>query len=558
MGNAVTHPVKTFSKAMGWNHKKQIIRDDEADQRIHELNVSRQNNKYVPKVTKSGTFGNLEEAIAYKEWLVENGPDSLSSPYYSSVETETKQRTSVAFWDGHPNIYINWEHQFDYNSYNRDLSNAKASILTCKQQIQDEADRFRQLIKSCESEEQYSKSQISQLKSIYQSYKDEYSGLCSKNSQLNSKVNQQSSVLILKKQEKVKKLEDLKQLQSKVKDISTELGISSYYRDEEVLSTKQKLEYKHLIDKLEPLTAQERAKLLFKIFDNKDQSHIFSIITSIGIDIDLLAYMACKFNKTQILEFALKRGASLDEYFVSEQTTIETILSLDNPDHIKLMLDHSGGFICTIINAAEHNRLDVLDQIYELNKNAFTDNDSVIGYTPAHFLLLGNYQVALEHIISLCPECLNAKTLSEESLLKVALRSANFEMVGLLITQYENITEQIRELVNSDEIELLERFISYTDNDYVLRSNIILLALQEGKDSFASNLLYGYSRMQELLEYMLSIEDDIVQEFLAKFVDDNILENHAIEDLIAGIELSEIAKADVNFLGVSDEDIDNF
>lgn len=33
MGNAVTHPVKTFSKAMGWNHKKQIIRDDEADQR---------------------------------------------------------------------------------------------------------------------------------------------------------------------------------------------------------------------------------------------------------------------------------------------------------------------------------------------------------------------------------------------------------------------------------------------------------------------------------------------------------------------------------------------
>ena len=145
MGNAFTSPLKTIGKHTGlWNYKKQIIRDHAADQRVHELNVSRQNNKYVSKIEKTGTFANLEDSVAYKEWLIQNGPGNLHSPYYTSVETRSKQDTSAFGFTGHPNVYINWENNFDYNSYNRDLANATASILSCKQQIQDEAARFRQ------------------------------------------------------------------------------------------------------------------------------------------------------------------------------------------------------------------------------------------------------------------------------------------------------------------------------------------------------------------------------------------------------------------------------
>lgn len=71
MGNALTSPVKKFGKKTGlWNYKKQIIRDHAADQRVHELNVSRQNNKYVSKVKTTGVFANLEDFAAYKEWIV--------------------------------------------------------------------------------------------------------------------------------------------------------------------------------------------------------------------------------------------------------------------------------------------------------------------------------------------------------------------------------------------------------------------------------------------------------------------------------------------------------
>ena len=147
MGNAITSPWKALGKKTGWwNHKKQIIRDSSADQQIYNLNTSRQNNKYVSEVDRSGVFANLEDSTAYKDWLVSNRPNNLSSPYYTSVETQSKQSTTVMGINGHPNVYINWEHRFNYNAYNLDLSNAEKAIQACKNQIYEESNRFKQVI----------------------------------------------------------------------------------------------------------------------------------------------------------------------------------------------------------------------------------------------------------------------------------------------------------------------------------------------------------------------------------------------------------------------------
>ena len=503
MGNAFTSPVKTFCKKTGINYKKQTIRDHTADQRAHELNASRQNNKYISKVKNTGNFANLEDAVAYKEWLTTNGPDNLHSPYYSSVETQTKQHTSVLGVNGHPNVHINWENRFNHDSYNRDLHNAEETIQSCKQQIYQEGIRFEQIIASSERQQQESQQEIAQLKSIYNSCRSEYSALCNKNSQLNTQLNKQLSILGSKKSEYASKSEQLSELKSQVKNLAQEKGINSYYKEEDVLSEIEIIEAREITEQLESLTAQDRTKQLFKIFGDESQTDISNIIKSVGIDIDLLAYMACKFNKTPILEYALDKGSSLDNYFVSDATTIDTILTSGNPEHVELMLSHSNGFICTIINAAVHNRLDVLSKIYQLDKTAFTKNDSIIGYTPIHFLLLGNHISAFEHVISIAPECLDAETLEGESLLKVGIRSASDEILPLLISKYNNIGDQIKSFIASDEDELAIKLVDHIKLNIETVADNILFAVEKGRDDLAKKIFkIDNLNQEEIVHYI--------------------------------------------------------
>ena len=165
MGNAITNPIGTIGKKTGlWNHKKQIIRDSSADQQIYNLNASRQNNNYVSTVDRSGVFANLEDSTAYKDWLVSNGPNNLLSPYYTSVEVQSKQNTTVIGFNGHPNVYINWEHRFNYNAYNLDLSNAEKAIQTCKNQIYEESNRFNQVISNSVADYNKQEAQIAKEK----------------------------------------------------------------------------------------------------------------------------------------------------------------------------------------------------------------------------------------------------------------------------------------------------------------------------------------------------------------------------------------------------------
>ena len=544
MGNAFTSPVKTFCKKTGINYKKQTIRDHAADQRAHELNASRQNNKYISKVKNTGNFANLEDAVAYKEWLTTNGPENLHSPYYSSVETQTKQHTSVLGVNGHPNVHINWENRFNHDSYNRDLHNAEETIQSCKQQIYQEGIRFEQIIVSSERQQQESQQEIAQLKSIYDSCRREYSVLCNKNSQLNTQLNNQLSILGSKKSEYASKSEQLNELKSQVKNLAQEQGINAYYKEEDVLSEIEIREAKELTEQLQSLTVQDRTKLLFEIFSDESQTDICNIIKSLGIDIDLLAYMACEFNKNPILEFALDKGASLDNNVGSGETTIETILKSDNPEQIELMLSHSNGFIYTIINAAEHNRFDVLSKIYQLDNNAFANSDiSIIGYTPIHVLLLGNHISAFEHVISIAPECLDAKTLKGESLLKVGLRSASDEILPLLISKYNNIGDQIKSFIASDEDELAKKLMDHIKLNIETVADNILYAVEKGRDDLAKEFFeINNPKQEEIVHYIEKLRGN---ESATRFLDNLIgisasghVDTDSLADELALIELA--------------------
>jgi hypothetical protein len=481
------------------------------------------------KTAISGNFFNLEDAIAHKECLVTYAPNNKNSKYYYYKTVEVKHRTSILGINADPYYTYHQELRFNHDLYNRDLQNADKTIQSCKEAMYQEAIRLEH--------------EIPQLKSIYNSCRNEYSALCNKNSQLNKQLNKQLSILAGKKSEYASKSEQLNALKSQVKNVSKELGMNSYYRDEDVLSEKLKLEQQKLIEKLESLTAQDRTKLLFKVFSDESQTTICNIIKSVGIDIDLLAYMACEFNQTSILEYALDKGASLDNFFVSDVTTIETILKSDNPKHIELMLSHSNGFICTIINAAEHNRFDVLSKIYQLDKTAFTNNDSIIGYTPIHFLLLGNHMSAFEHVISIAPECLDAKTLKGESLLKVGLRSASDEILPLLISKFNNIGDQIKLFIASDEDELAIKLVDHIKLNIETVADNILFAVEKGRDDLAKKIFkIDNLNQEEIIHYIEGLKDnEPAQRLINDVIGINTLahvDTGSLADELAFIELA--------------------
>jgi hypothetical protein len=141
MGNAIKYPVGTIATKV-----QQDISHHTADWIAHELNANRQNNKYIPEASKTGNFANLEDAITYKEWLVNNGPNNKESKYYYYETVEVKHRHKIGpFWDN-PTYSYHQELRFNHDSYNRDLHNAEETIQSCKQQIYQEGIRFEQII----------------------------------------------------------------------------------------------------------------------------------------------------------------------------------------------------------------------------------------------------------------------------------------------------------------------------------------------------------------------------------------------------------------------------
>jgi len=548
-------------------------------------------------------FNNLEQAISYKQWLVNDvpnqstlgtikergplgigffhklNPHNKQSKYYYYETVEVKHKTKFLGFNGDPYYTSHQELRFNHALYNKDLHNADVAIQSFKQQIYEESKKQEALIaKKAEEaiiakqkqevqiakekkdvehqtsliikEQQEANYQISQLKSIYNNYRKEYTALCKKNADLNVKINTQLQTLTNKKSEYSDKSQQLQKLKLQVKDISKELGQTSYYKEEDVLSEKLRLEQQKLVEKLESCSAQDRTKLLFNIFHDEQKISIFNIIKSIGIDIDLLAYMACKFNKTDVLEYALSKGGSLDDYFVSGDTTIETILKLDNPEHIKIMLENNSDFLCTILNAAENNNLETLSKIHQLDKNAFIKNDNIIGYTPIHFLLLGNHIEAFNHITSIEPEYLKLTTSKGESLLKVALRSANDEMLTFLLSKYENTKEEIKSLIDHDEDTLVKSFTTRSNLEVDTIAEYVLYAVEKGKDNLAFLLAIHNPKAQDVLEYIKSIQDNnLVKVFIDEVLPKYSEESFTFDSLLEHADLMELADQTVDFLG---------
>lgn len=538
----ISNPARVICNDLGVNHKKQVIRDAAQDQRAHEMMHIRNNNKYVKKAKEYGVFGDLEEAIDYKEWLSLNGPSNINSPYYSCHEISNKQDTSIVGINGHPNEYIGWEDRFNYDAYNRDLANAQAAINICKQQVQNESQQCRANINTYIHQQKVDENELINAKKIYNYAQHEYNLLIQKNQQLTQTINEQQLLMQNKRSDVSFKTSQLAELCIKVnKAHNTNININNTDGVVEKLIEKQQ----ELTSRYHNLSSDERTKLFFKIFGTEKENKLAPIILNEGINLDLLAYMAVQFNQQIILEYALAKGASLDEYFVEGKTTIEHMIDSDIEKYSKILLNYNKGMFCTIINAAENNRIDILREIYKLDNNIFVTNDNSTGHTILHLMVLNDHFDALEYMLSTSPDAINVKSLAGGTLLKTSLKSASQEMSVFLMSRINNLENEIKEMIAEDEFDLVVKAMSIYEFDAQVRISIINFALQYGKFDLVEELLTDAQEIKQIFKEILTNNDFILagkfyqiyqnNEFSGEL--DEVLQSKALpQETISGFE----------------------
>lgn len=301
------------------------------------------------------------------------------------------------------------------------------------------------------------------------------------------------------------------------------------------------------------LTPEERTKLFFKIFGTEKQNKLAPIILNEGINLDLLVYMAVQFNQQIILEYALTKGASLDEYFVEGKTTIEHMIDSDVGKYSQILLNYDKGMFCTVVNAAENNRIDILQELYKLDNNVFVTNDNSTGSTIIHLMVLNNHFEALEYMLSTSPDAINAKSLAGSTLLKTSLNSASQEMSIFLMSRIDNLENEIKKMIDEDEFDLVVKAMSIYEFDAQARISIINFALQYGKFDLVEELLTDSEEIKQIFKEILTNNDFILagkfyqifqnNEFSGEL--DEVLQSRALpQETISGFE-NFIAEVDI-------------
>ncbi|PCJ23388.1 MAG: hypothetical protein COA94_08350 [Rickettsiales bacterium] len=556
---------KGFCKIFGINHKKRIIIDHEEERRVNELTNIRANNKYEASGRAPGVFSDFEEALAYKDWLSQSGADNRNSPYYSFARSDSKQRTKVLGFNGHPNIYVHWEDRFDHAAYNRDMNSAELAIRQCKWEIQREADDLRSIISQCSAQESPYKKQISKLKSVYERCKVEYTALCNKNRALTNVLNEQKKLLVVKKHDHDEALTHFRQLQESVKaQYREEFGANA----QDAKSALRELitaEQQRVYHKLEASTIEERTKILFGIFDNPKYQQMFQMILSLGVDQDFLAYMAVKFEKMSAFEYALEHGATVDGYFVDDATTLERILSSGKEDYIARALQASDSVLCTALSAAQKHDLGILHQLYDSDPGVFSKHDGVVGYSLTHFFALAGYIDALELAIQLDPDCLSVLTLAEESVFAVVLRSGSDEVIRLIGNNID-IELALQAFIASDNDEFLIKAMSCIELSLEIKAELLESIIYENKTLLARELFQNPDEIKQIFAIVaLSGNNILAEECFQTFMDqigqeylDQVLANPEISDeMRAYFEARNMAAEDMLADFVENEALDN-
>lgn len=259
--------------------------DDASYARANALGEIRKNNKYKPKKKDPGLFPDLEEAMAYKEWMASNDSGEVNSPYYSSVQVCNKQKTKVLCFNINVNRYYRMENKFNFDLYNKDFAKAEEALNKCRQAINIETERYKKIINQSITEDDLSDKDIVEFRKNNQKIQKKYAELIKENKNISIKqqdrnINQFKSDITQKNHE----------LQSLKEDLAKKCEISIDMIESKIGKIVDYKIFEDFKKKLSGFVMHKRSKVLFYFLKEEDEEaqEIIDLINQMGYSSNML------------------------------------------------------------------------------------------------------------------------------------------------------------------------------------------------------------------------------------------------------------------------------
>lgn len=432
--------------------------------------LSRIDHSFLP-----GAITTLTRALAKREHILDNRD---AYEYYRDVDTKT--RTYVLCFVGSPEHRHHLEKTFRQDLYDRDLANANAEISSAKQAIQSQICSLKSQFSSLQQQELATQQAATQARYQAQIYamqqqkiaiqkaqeakqqelikqqelareaevkklQQGISLLCNQTETFHTEINDKTSAA---SKLTVEKQADIQEDQKKLAQITAE------DRRLEVEVTQQEREN---IDFVKSMNPKERADMLSEFIDQPSAYGILSAIKSLGFDATCLAYIAIKKGHGGLLDIALGQSADCTATEIEGATILQHAVRAKLDGFVLKILDSDNVDIwATLSLAIVQDDVDTVAALF--------GHDINLSYQKIHGFTILQYAIAcdridiVQKILDINPSTIGVLTNAGESAFKIAIRSANQEIVKL-VAPYSNVLDEAKGFIEREETVLLTKLL---------------------------------------------------------------------------------------------------
>ncbi|WP_425361533.1 hypothetical protein [Candidatus Tisiphia endosymbiont of Ceraclea dissimilis] len=397
----------------------------------------------------------IQELLNQKEAAVNHRNNIDKESYYYNETVETKHRTYF-LWviNSFPYYTYDTVRRFRQGDYDRDIAAANERIRNLDSQI----NSLRQ------QEEQSRLAAIEQERQ--QKIAAEQARLAVIEQERQQKIAVEQARLAAIEQERQQKIAAEK---ARLEAIAAEKAkLEAVKHGNDVISANISQQQKAVLDMLKSADSQQRAFFLSELFGKYDSESMtmISMIKSLGVDANQLAYYAIKKSNNELFVLALNYGANCCDYQIEGKTLLQQLIHSGNESFIKKILATRQDLASTVVEAIGQN------DIVTISKLSSYDNSLLLqkfaGYTLLQIAISAQKAEIVEKILQLNSNSAGVLTSNGESALKIAVRSGN---AGILekVTKHVNLQEEIAQLGLKVEQALKDKILEYQDIETVIK-----------------------------------------------------------------------------------------
>ncbi|WP_375332327.1 ankyrin repeat domain-containing protein [Candidatus Tisiphia endosymbiont of Temnostethus pusillus] len=236
----------------------------------------------------------------------------------------------------------------------------------------------------------------------------------------------------------------------------------------DVISANISKQQKANFDMFQSLNSKQRAFFLSELFSKSDNESMtmISIIKSLGVDADELAYYAIKKTHSGLFDLALSYGANCCNYSVAGKTLLQQLIHSGNESFIKKVLATGQDLASTVVEAIGQNDIVTISKLSSYDSSLLSQKFA--GYTLLQIAISAQKTEIVQKILQLGSNSVEILTNNAESALKIAVRSGNDEIIKM-VAQHANLQVEIAQLGPKVEQALKDKILEYQDIETVIK-----------------------------------------------------------------------------------------